>query len=214
MRKFFFLLLAIPHSICAQRTPIEKYDVAPRDFHEVFLDCVEKNPRKIIDTPAGEYVGQVDSQHMLYGYGMYVNNDGSQIYGMFRNGKPFFTISMNEESAMVGSPTFYASYSLQTGRLEYVYRSQEKQVVDTEGLYDYAFVKMEYANGDQYVGEIYQRKRHGYGVYYYANGCIWIGQYENDVRCGYGVLYDENNQMVVGLWEGEELRRAVVVKNK
>ncbi len=216
MRKFLTILLfyTLPMLLCAQRTPVEKYDLAPASYQNVFLDHVEYFPSKIITTNSGQYVGQVDFNNRLYGYGMFINNDGSQIVGMFRNGKLFFGISMSRENAMVGSPEYYANYGMETGRLDYVLRSDSKQVVDGEGLYDYAFVSMRYQNGDQYVGEIYQRKRHGYGIYYYANGDIWFGQYNNDVRYGFGALFDVDNQITLGWWEGEDIRRIISVEKK
>lgn len=215
MRKIFLLFSFVTTlSVFAQQTPIEKYAIPSHDFQHVFLDHVQGNKCEIIDSNSGEFVGQVNDKHLLYGYGEFVNNDGSQILGMFRNGRLLFGITMNEKSALVGSPEFYASYSLSTGKMEYVFKAEEKHLYDTQLLYDYNFVKMDYANGDQYVGEIYQNKRHGYGIYYYANGWIWFGQYKNDIRSGFGVLFDEQNRLTIGYWEGEDARRIIRVKSK
>lgn len=215
MRKIFLLFSFVTTlSVFAQQTPIEKYAIPSHDFQHVFLDHVQSNKCEIIDSNSGEFVGQVNDKHLLYGYGEFVNNDGSQILGMFRNGRLLFGITMNEKSALVGSPEFYASYSLSTGKMEYVFKAEEKHLYDTQLLYDYNFVKMDYANGDQYVGEIYQNKRHGYGIYYYANGWIWFGQYKNDIRSGFGVLFDEQNRLTIGYWEGEDARRIIRVKSK
>lgn len=196
----------------AQYTPIVKYQYAPSAYQNVFLDYVANNVASIINTYSGQYVGQVDSKGLLCGYGMFVNNDGSTIMGQFNQGKLLFGIKMSSQNAMVGDDENYANYSLTTGHLDYILRGSDRQVVDGEKLYDYAFVSMRYQNGDQYVGELYQRKRHGYGIYYYANGDIWYGEYKNDVRSGYGCLFDRNGEMTIGMWEGEDLRRCIFVR--
>ena len=61
---------------------------------------------------------------------------------------------------------------------------------------------MKYLNGDQYVGEVYKGKRHGFGIYYYADGDFWFGEYNNDVRVGYGALYTVGDGMFIGEWRG------------
>lgn len=195
----------------AQSTLIEKYALGPLAYQHVFLDMVERFPSQTITTSGGQYVGQVDANGLLYGYGMFVNNDGSQIIGQFRGGKLLFGIKMMGKQVMVGSDEYYTSYSLETGYMEYIFRANEKRFMDGKGLYDYAFVSMRYQNGDQYVGEIYKRKRHGYGLYYYANGDIWFGEYNEDVRSGFGVLFDKDNHLTIGYWEGEDMRRQIRV---
>lgn len=198
----------------AQSTLIDKYPFPPHDYQEVFMDYVSDNPVRIITTSAGQYVGQMDKNSLLCGYGMFVNNDGSQIVGQFNKGKLLFGVTIANSYARVGSLVSFANYSLTKGGLEYISRQGSKDVIDTNGLYDYAFVSMSYPNGDQYVGEIYRQKRHGYGIYYYANGDIWYGEYNNDIRDGYGVLIDKDNNFTIGHWEGEDLRRSIFLKAK
>lgn len=198
----------------AQQTVVEKYAYAPAEYQNVFLDYVEKNPSKIISTSNGQYVGQVDENNMLCGYGMFVNNDGSQIFGQFNKGKLVFGITMLGTDVRVGSPDYYVNYSMTSGYMEYVYRANSKQILDGQGLFEYAFVSMRYSNGDQYVGEIYKHRRHGYGIYYYANGDIWFGEYNNDVRAGYGVLFSgDQNHLTIGCWDGEDVRREIKIKS-
>lgn len=211
---YAFALLFLPLCLSAQKTPVEKYELAPSLYKNVYLDHIENNASKIITTSSGQYVGQVDEEGHLYGYGMFINDDGSQIIGMFRNGGLMCGITLSGgENVRVGSADYYANYSQTTGRLEYVYRGDAKQLVDGEKLYDYGFVSMRYQNGDQYVGELYDRKRHGYGIYYYANGNVWFGEYNNDVRSGFGCLFDTDNHLTVGCWEGEDVRRIIYVRD-
>ncbi|MBQ0049992.1 MAG: hypothetical protein KBT12_07145 [Bacteroidales bacterium] len=199
-------------SATAQETLLQKYEYAPQAYQEVYIDMIEHNPCRTITTSNGQYVGQVDSKGALYGYGMFVNNDGSQIIGQFRNGKLLFGISLTATRANVGGTDYYASYSLNTGFMEYIYRGVDKQSTNAEGLYDYAFVSQKFTNGDQYIGEIYKRQRHGYGVYYYADGSIWFGPYNNGVRKGYGVYINAKNELTIGDWDGEDVRRSIQVK--
>lgn len=43
-----------------------------------------------------------------------------------------------------------------------------------------------YGNGERYVGEILNDKRHGKGKLYYPNGDIYDGDWENDQKVGQG----------------------------
>lgn len=208
------ILFWLPASLCAQQTLLEKYQYAPNEYQDVFLDYVKNNKSTIITTTSGQYVGQVDENGLLCGYGMFINNDGSQLIGQFNKGKMLFGIKMLGENAIVGSANHYANYSMKTGYLDYILRGDDKQPIDGKGLYTYAFVAMHYPNGDQYVGEIYQRQRHGFGLYYYSNGDIWFGMYNKGIRQGYGVLFDKDNHLTIGCWDGEDVRRVIEVEEK
>lgn len=200
----FWVLCATTMAAFAQKTPLEKYEIVPQDYDHVFLDVVCNNPYKSIASGNNEYLGQVGNMDNLYGYGMYMTGDGSQFIGKFRNGKMMFGITIGKEMALVGSTNYYASYSLTTGKLDFVFRVTEKVVVNAEYLDDYKFMRLKYANGDEYMGETYQGKRHGYGIYYYANGDQWYGQYINDVRNGFGALFSSDGGMKIGQWIMED----------
>lgn len=199
-------------AVPAQHTPLVKYEIAPAAFEHVYLDLVSYFPVSLATSDKGQYLGQVDGKHVIYGYGSFINNDGSQRVGQFRQGEFIFGITLTEKSATVGSPHHYASYSLSTGHLEYIFRANEQRLFDTQAQYDYAFVSITYKNGDRYIGEIYKGKRHGYGIYYYANGNYWYGQYKDDVRCGFGALFTVENKMAVGLWNIEDTPRVIELK--
>ncbi len=197
-----------------QKTPVEKYELMPASMQNVYIDHVQSFPSRVIDISNNQYLGQVTKKHRLYGYGRYINGDGSEIIGQFRDDQLLFGITITQNSALVGSREDYASYSLATGKLEYIYHANEKVVVDTRNLLDYGFVTMKYANGDVYMGETFQKKRHGYGIYYYANGDMWYGQYINDVRSGFGVHFAVDGYMRIGEWQGEDERRVIDLKRK
>ena len=220
MKKILLVLLTLNfqlsafNSLFAQKTPLEKYELAPAPYERVYLDHVLSNPCRIIDIGSNQYLGQVDKQHKLYGYGMFINDDGSQIIGKFRDDLLLFGITLTQSSAIVGDRNFYASYSLTTGRLEYVFHANAKELVDARSQLDYGFVSMKYPNGDQYVGEVYERQRHGYGIYYYRNGDFWFGQYNHDYRTGFGALFHVEGGLEIGEWKGEDEVRVITIKSK
>ena len=41
-------------------------------------------------------------------------------------------------------------------------------------------------NGEKYIGEFKNGKRHGQGKHTYANGDIYVGEFKNDKRSGRG----------------------------
>ena len=206
--------LSIVNSVYAQRTPVEKYELTPASSEQVFIDHVMGFASRIIDVASDQYMGQVTKEGKFYGYGRFINNDGAEIIGKFRDGQLLFGITIGQNSALVGDASTYASYSLTTGRLEYIFRGNEQVLVDTRNLSDYGFVSMKYDNGDQYVGEVYQKKRHGYGMYYYTNGNFWFGQYNNGIRSGFGAYFSTNGNIEIGEWKGDDEVRVILVKKK
>ncbi|MBQ8051332.1 MAG: hypothetical protein IJ197_07135 [Bacteroidaceae bacterium] len=200
--------------ICAQRTPVEKYELIPASFEHVFIDHVQGFASRIIDLNANQYLGQTTKDGKFYGYGRFISDDGSEIIGKFRDGKLLFGITIGQNSVLVGDHSNYASYSLATGKLEFIYKANERVLIDTKSLADYGFYSMKYANGDQYVGEVYQQQRHGYGMYYYTNGDFWFGQYNNDKRSGFGAYFSIDGNIQIGQWRGDNEVRVLLVKKK
>lgn len=208
-----FALLSVL-ATTAQRTPVEKYEIPPYGFEQVFLDGIENNPTKILDTMNGQYIGQVDKTDYLYGYGMFLGSDGTCVTGKFHQGKVLFGITISQQNAIVGSSDYYVSYNLATGKLEYIFRNNQKYVIEGETQNDYRFSTVKYLNGDQFTGEFYQGLRHGFGIYYYANGDFWFGEYNKDIQNGFGALYTVNDGLFAGEWYGENVKRIIHIKRK
>lgn len=198
----------------AQITPVEKYEITPGAYEQVYLDQICRYKSKVIDTPSGQYVGQVDSENRPYGYGMLVDADGSYTVGKFRESQLLFGITISGQRAMVGSPSYYAAYDQVSGGIDYIFTGSQKRVLEGPDARSYGFETLTYANGDQYKGELYQGKRHGYGIYYYANGDFWFGEYGNDRRWGYGAFFTAKSGIFVGEWQGENAIRVTQVKRK
>ena len=64
----------------------------------------------------------------------------------------------------------------------------------------YKFECIEYDNGNKYVGETKDGKRHGYGIFLWKNGDAWYGPWQNGVRNGYGMNLHYNGDITYGRW--------------
>ena len=162
------------------------------------------------DTPDKD----MSALHSLYGYGQYITDDGNIIIGKFRQGELIQGISLGKDNVIVGNKNFYCSYSLTTGKLEYIYNNGTKQISQPDDIKDYTFMSQDFANGDKFIGELYKGKRHGLGIYYYADGGLWYGCFNNDIRNGFGAWFKADNDLVIGLWDGEEERRCIFIPQK
>lgn len=217
MKRYIFLVLYgilafLP--LHAQHTPILKYEVAPWAFEHVFLDYIKDFQSHLIDIGGGQYVGQTDNRFALYGYGQFINDEGDVIIGKFREGVLMQGISLGKDNVTVGNKEFYCSYSLSTGKMQYIFKRGSKELQDATDVTDYTFMSQTFENGDRYVGEFYKGKRHGLGIYYYATGGLWYGSYVNDIRSGFGAWFKTDNDIVIGLWEGEDERRRIYIPTK
>ena len=114
--------------------------------------------------------------NQLEGYASYEGLEGGTIIGQYYRGALLFGITMTREIINVGTKDYYASYSSTTGELLGVTKDGE--------------------------GEIWNGKRHGYGVYYFHDGGFWYGPFHNNGQTGYGALFTSQGKMRVGKWDG------------
>jgi len=70
---------------------------------------------------------------------------------------------------------------------------------DLTGYGTYCFAK----SGDKYVGQLENKKKHGYGKYYFGNGDVYEGEYSEDMQHGLGVYYFNNVKSIIRTYEGE-----------
>ena len=209
MRKVFaFLALFVAvHSANGQA---RLYDEMCDPLQAVFCDYIESSSsQNVLSEGGGRYVGTlVDGK--IYGWGMIVAPDGTMSLGQFRNGKNIFGISMSGDIAKVGGAENYVIYDLKEGGIIRLHSGvggdmplEFPLVSSGNDRSPYSFKKETYANGDYYVGELYNGKRHGYGIYYWANGDIWYGRYVGGYRNGYGMLIKSDNRVYYGKWVGD-----------
>ena len=60
----------------------------------------------------------------------------------------------------------------------------------------------DFYNGDKYVGDVHNGKRHGHGVYYYDSGDKYTGHWNAGKQEGHGVYVYANGDRYVGEWLG------------
>lgn len=203
------LLITIPILSQAQHNE-RMYPQMCDDLQAVFCDYVQSEAEtKYIATEHGQYVGQLIN-HKIYGWGYFLSNSGAQTFGQYRNGKHMFGITMNDETARVGSEEHFTEYDLNTGGILRIHTKDGDKKPTQAYLNDIAtgkpyngFHKIKYLNGDVYYGETYNGRRHGYGVYYWTNGDFWYGEYRNGYRQGYGALFKTNHNVYYGKWIGD-----------
>ena len=58
----------------------------------------------------------------------------------------------------------------------------------------------DFYNGDKYVGDVQNGKRHGHGVYYYDSGDKYTGNWNQGKQEGHGVYVYANGDRYVGEW--------------
>lgn len=210
MRKTMTLLLLAVLSQLSATAQVKLYDEMCDPLQAVFCDYVEnESSQNFLSSASGQYTGTlIDGK--IYGWGFILASDGTRSFGQFRNGKNIFGLSITDKIAKVGGEKNYVVYDLETGEiirlhsnggdvpLRYPLVSSNKEKESP-----YSFKKETYANGDIYIGEFYNGKRHGYGVYYWANGDIWYGRYEGGYRNGYGMLINTAHRIYYGKWLGD-----------
>jgi hypothetical protein len=74
------------------------------------------------------------------------------------------------------------------------------------GECDFGYGVMVYVNGEKYVGEFDNSKRHGQGVYSLSNGDKYVGTWKNNHQAGEGRLYKKDGAIEGGIWENGKLK--------
>lgn len=189
---------------------VKLYDEMCDPLQAVFCDYVRnESSQNFLSSGTGQYTGTlIDGK--IYGWGFFLAADGTRSFGQFRNGKNIFGISITDRIAKVGGENHYVVYDLATGNIIRLFSREGNArlvypLVPTEEnpVSPYSFKKEAYDNGDVYVGEFYNGKRHGYGICYCANGDIWYGRYEDGYRNGYGMLLTPDHRISYGKWLGD-----------
>lgn len=210
MRIIVALLCAVLGLTVSAQEHVKLYDEMCDPLQAVFCDYVRNESlQNFLSSGAGQYTGTLIGGK-IYGWGFFLAADGTRSFGQFRNGKNIFGISITDRIAKVGGENHYVVYDLATGNIIRLFSREGNArlvypLVPTEEnpVSPYSFKKETYDNGDIYVGEFYNGKRHGYGVCYFANGDIWYGRYEDGYRNGYGMLVTPDHRVSYGKWLGD-----------
>ena len=89
-----------------------------------------------------------------------------------------------------------------TGYHEETYANGEHYVGDFLNGKRHGVGRMEYMNGDVYEGGYNMGKRHGQGIMTYASGSRYEGNWENSIKSGQGRFVQTNGEVYEGNFEG------------
>ena len=89
-----------------------------------------------------------------------------------------------------------------TGYHEETYANGEHYVGDFVNGKRHGIGRMEYLNGDVYEGSYNMGKRHGQGIMTYAAGSRYEGNWENSIKSGQGRFVQANGEVYEGSFEG------------
>ena len=205
MKHLILLLLCLCFSIVgkAQFMKLEHYPQIPVEYDGAFVDCVKGFVTKVLPSAYGQYFGQVTITGDIYGYGAFFTDQDGEVTGQFRNGTCFFGIRIGSQTAKVGTEDHYIVYDLRTGDPLHVIKGDSKFTLPADYKEKYRFESFTYSNGDKYVGETVDGKRHGYGLYYYVNGNYYYGRYKENLQYGYGAMFRTDSRIVIMDWESK-----------
>ena len=137
------------------------------------------------------------------GYGIYmIGMDGHNIYNCKNCMYYVGSWSKNKKS---GKGTCYDKF----GNLIYYGEFKDDKPVDdypmTDKYKSYKFECIEYDNGNKYVGETKDGKRHGYGIFLWTDGSSWYGRWEDGSRAGRGIYFPySGSSYTIGTWKADE----------
>ena len=203
MKKIITLMLVFLPMCSNAQGEIKFYDEMSDILQAVFCDYADEGEIKYLSSSNGQYVGQL-VDNVIYGWGHFLSNDGSQVFGQYSRGKHVFGITLGKGVARVGGEDAYVEYDLSTGDVVRIHTVEGDIKYSSDCLKPYSFRKITYNNGDVYYGELYNGRRHGYGVYYWTNGDFWYGKYVNGYRQGYGALFKTDRKIFYGKWIGDK----------
>ena len=140
------------------------------------------------------YCGWYDDKGNQEGLGMYLWDDGSCYVGQWKNHDRH------------GEGCYYD----ENGKLEYKGKYfNDKKVGDNSAhlWQELTFGVINYENGDKYVGELKDGKKHGQGLYLWINGGVWYGKWYGGKRDGYGIYISNSGNYSIGSWDGDTKER-------
>lgn len=88
------------------------------------------------------------------------------------------------------------------GKGYYLYSNGDKYIGEFSDGKRHGHGAYYFKNGNVYKGEHHHNKRHGYGTYKFKNGDTYVGEYRDNSRHGEGIYYFANGAKQEGLWEG------------
>lgn len=187
------------------------------------MNFATSNPHLVLGL--ARYKGQVAYNGALHGYGVCRTDKGVYFWGKYNAGSvtgTFLSIcSADATESLTNCPgAYYFVGNMVNGkksgrgscydlRGNLVYSGNFSNDIPTgtypsTGYESYKFSCIDYENGNYYVGETLDGKRHGMGIYLWSNGDAWYGHWSFGERDGEGVfLKGFPNEVQVGRWKGD-----------
>lgn len=207
MRKALLTIItAISLTVANAQTNIDRYAPAPDYIQQAFCDVISTQCRTVnFGDASGSYIGYT-LNNSFFGWGSYTAGNGNQWIGQWSKGKCIFGILIKDSEGRVGSDTHHVKYDLTEGTIIHIVKDNETFTYSPEqaAASPYRFVRLDYANGDYYLGETMNGQRHGLGIYHWANGNYWYGTFSEGYRQGYGALFSADGTINYGLWLGDD----------
>lgn len=102
--------------------------------------------------------------------------------------------------------------STRSGTAEITLPNGERYVGEFQNFKRHGRGTATFPNGESYVGEFRDDKYNGRGSFTYANGEKYVGDFRNGFRDGWGSQYDRNGREIIsGRWQNDQLTQAPAI---
>jgi hypothetical protein len=145
------------------------------------------------------YCGSYDDDGNMEGWGMYIStgtligtDNGRYYVGNWKNHKKH-----GENGSLYnkdGKLIYYGKFF--NGKPTGAY-------LTGNSMSEYTFGVINYENGNKYIGELKNGKRHGQGLYLWLDGSAWYGEWADGMRDGYGIYMSYSGEYSTGNWKGD-----------
>jgi len=145
------------------------------------------------DKYAGEY-----KDGKRNGQGTYTYANGTIEEGFWEDGKFQYAQKLSPQVQVTEAPTDDEIISLSS-------ESDLPECINSAKVWHDCFGNLLYENGDKYVGDFEENKKHGHGTYDWANGDKYVGEFKKDMQNGLGVYTQSDGTIEDGIYLDDEL---------
>ncbi|MDR0893817.1 MAG: hypothetical protein LBN06_00725 [Prevotellaceae bacterium] len=190
-------------------------------WRDLLSKAVQTNPTHKYND-GGFYKGGIDTYGKRHGLGIYYWENGTMYMGEFirnvRTGHGIYipqkkyTISNFDKAVYYVGPFNNGDFGNgigscynETGQLIYYGNVRDDKPTETYpnrngGQNSTIFKELTFDNG-RYIGETYNGRMNGYGVYLFSNGDFWYGLWKEGVRKGKGIYVYASGTIQSGTWD-------------
>ena len=139
----------------------------------------------------------------LHGFASLTYANGEQDIGEWKNGKKNGRVTHIDLDGSEVTEIYENDNLIKTSQNKEVLENKNKKKCKGE-IFNNCYGTFTYPNGDKYVGEWKNDKRHGHGTYTYTNGDKYVGANENDIRHGHGTYTFADGENYVGAFKNDK----------